>query len=237
MNPAMLVTLLFLSILGSLVTAQTSTTDARRCVAGSGVTTFPACRFVDSYFSNCSSYASVGSSLDVASSSSAATSYAYQYYNCFCAQSYLNALYDCNSEMRLCLGKGGLPDAHLSEQLSIWHKGCDTALSYSPTTPIQSSITASYNIDVCRTLELSCASLNNERDQCIFSQHSGPQLTSCLCQPPLLSLAYDCSVLVNVSCIQVPAHLTQMAEYGNCPNLADVITIPESLVRMPNPDK
>jgi hypothetical protein len=189
-----------------------------RCVANSGVTAFPACEYVYNEFSTCSAYAAASS--------------AYQYFNCYCQQKYFNALFDCDSEERLCLGTGELVDSHLSQQVSFWHSECDDKVNYTPTTPIISSITASYNIDYCNTVKLNCNSLTQERVLCDNIYQTGPaaSLTSCLCQPPLLTLAYDCSILGNVSCIQVPAALTNMAEYEHCSNLNAVLTLPPSVV-------
>lgn len=213
-----------LLLLGArLVVSQTSITlpDPARCVAGSGVTAFSACGYVYSQFATCSAYAAASS--------------AYDYYNCFCAQSYFNALFDCNSEERLCLGTGQQIDQQLSNQVSIWHSECDPHLAYTPTTPVQSSITASYSTQACSSAKASCSQLTNARVSCTQNFQSGNEasLTSCLCQPGLLTLAYGCSVLGNVSCIQVPAYLTQMAEYGHCSNLQQVLTIPASLVSSP----
>lgn len=212
----------FISLLltARVVFSQTSVTlpDPARCVAGSGVTAFPACKYVLSEFATCSAYAAASS--------------AYDYYNCYCAQKYFDSLFDCNSEERLCLGNGQQIDLQLSNQVSIWHSECDSHLAYSPTTPVQSSITASYNTNACLSADLDCNRLTNARVSCTQDYHPGQEksLTSCLCQPALLTLAYDCSVLGNVSCIQVPAHLSQMAEYGHCPNLEKSLTIPASLV-------
>lgn len=139
--------------------------------------------------------------------------------------------FSCNSEQRLCLGNNEV-DIHFEQPLSIWHSECDDKVNYSPTTPVLSSITASYDVNVCRTVDLECESLTRERVACTQTYVEGQEavLTSCLCAPPVLSLAYSCSVLGNVSCIQAPAHLTQMAEYGHCANLMNVLTIPDSVV-------
>lgn len=214
-----------LLLLGArLVASQTSLTvpDPARCVAGSGVTAFSACQYVYSQFATCSAYAAASS--------------AYDYYNCFCDQNYFDALFDCNSEERLCLGTGQQIDQYLSNQVSIWHSQCDPRLAYTPTTPVQSSITVSYSTQACSSAKASCSKLTNVRVSCTQNFQSGQEasLTSCLCQPALLTLAYGCSVLGNISCIQIPAQLTQMAEYGHCSNLQQVLTIPTSLVSSPH---
>jgi hypothetical protein len=64
-----------LLLLGILVSGQTLP-DPRRCVAGSNITAFPACSSWYEGFSTCSAFA--------------AASKAFSYYNCYCAQSFLN---------------------------------------------------------------------------------------------------------------------------------------------------
>ena len=203
------------------VNAQT-VPNASRCVANSGITAFPACQYVYNDFSTCSAYAAASS--------------ASQYYNCYCQQKFFNALFDCDSEERLCLGSGAEPDPHLSNEVSVWHSECDPIINYTPTTPVISSITASYNVNYCLTVDQNCESLTQQRGICTneYDQSSAAaSLTSCLCQPPLLTLAYDCSILGNVSCIQVPAALSNMAEYGHCSNLNAVLNLPPSVVSIP----
>ena len=214
-----LIKVLTWTVLSFITTARAQTVpNASRCVANSGVTAFPACQYIYSDFSTCSAYAAASS--------------AYQYYNCYCQQKFFDALFDCDSEERLCLGNGAEPDPHLSQEVSIWHSECDPIINYTPTTPIISSITASYNLDYCLTADQNCESLTQQRDVCTDDYDQGPaaSLTSCLCQPPLLTLAYECSILGNVSCIQVPAALSNMAEYGKCSNLNAVLTLPPSVV-------
>ena len=71
-----LVVLLFVT---ELVDAQ-HTENAARCVANSPITAFDGCKAWDSLVTSCGSYAE--------------TSDADGYFNCYCQQAYLNALYE-----------------------------------------------------------------------------------------------------------------------------------------------
>jgi hypothetical protein len=73
--------------------------------ANGGVTAFPAWQYFYNDFSICSAYAAASS--------------AYQCYNCYCQQKFFDALFDCDSEERLCLGSGMEPDPHLSLEVSM----------------------------------------------------------------------------------------------------------------------
>jgi hypothetical protein len=103
---------------------------------------------------------------------------------------------------------------------------------YTPTTPILSSITVSYDPDACPAASTACGQMDYSRSQCLLTGHTSDTtaFSSCLCNPAILSLEYTCSVLGNVSCLQVPAHLDSMTGYSYCNNINDVLTIPESLV-------
>ncbi|QIW98063.1 hypothetical protein AMS68_003581 [Peltaster fructicola] len=73
------------SVLASLLAAVAAqhTQDPKLCVIGSPVTTFKDCHALDSYIESCGKYAS--------------TSDATKYYNCYCQQDYVNAIYGTKS--------------------------------------------------------------------------------------------------------------------------------------------
>ena len=103
---------------------------------------------------------------------------------------------------------------------------------YTPTTPVLSSISVSYDPKECSAASTACERMSYSRSQCLLTGKTSDTsaYSSCLCDPAILSLEYSCRVLGNVSCLQVPAHLDQMTGYSYCDNINEVLTVPESLV-------
>lgn len=121
------------------------------------------------------------------------------------------------------MGNEGI-DGYILSDISVWHSICDNKISFTPTTPPLSSITAPYNGDYCTTAFSSCVSVSYELGQCQLSYGSiGSTVLSCLCQPKILSLEYTCEFLGNISCQQMSAALTNMAAYPYCTNLLSVL--------------
>ena len=65
------------------------TQDPRRCVANSGITDFPGCHAWDNLVSSCNSVGDC--TLDTATP---LCNQPLSYFNCYCQQAYLNALYE-----------------------------------------------------------------------------------------------------------------------------------------------
>lgn len=142
------------------------------------------------------------------------------------------AFSSCNNEERLCLGSTAI-DSDFQNDYNCWHSVCDPIINYTPTSPQYSSITAPYDLNYCLTAQAACTQMSASRSQCALEYNSGDPTTSvssCLCAPPVLSLEYTCSFLQNISCAQVPAHLSQIAGWTFCENLPDVLTVPASVV-------
>lgn len=139
----------------------------------------------------------------------------------------------CNNEQRRCFGATTI-DIDFTADYSSWHSYCDPVVIYTPTTPILSPITASYNLDYCTTAKDACLSMAYTRSSCYLAYQSNSALTpyrSCMCAPPVLSQEFTCSFLANISCAQVPAHLDHMSGWTFCDNFEQVLTVPPSLVR------
>jgi hypothetical protein len=127
----------------------------------------------------------------------------------------------CENEERLCLGTD---DGSLQTAIDGWHSACDGEITFSPTTPVVTSLTATYNQDFCNTAGSACASGLDLTSQCSLSYTSlGAQFSSCICQPELLSLQYTCLYQVNTSCFGEPATLTNLPAYKLCDNAASVL--------------
>ena len=125
--------------------------------------------------------------------------------------------------MRLCYGNGDL-DELMQSELAIWNSGCDSILTYSPTTPALSSVATTYDVQYCTTAASACQAGLDAIQSCSINYLGQPQpYSSCNCQPSLLSAEYTCGFLGNVSCEQIPGTLTNLAQYNLCTNFMQVL--------------
>lgn len=131
----------------------------------------------------------------------------------------------CESEYRLCFDDDS-QDLPIENQLEIWHSICDSRLTFSLTTPVVSNIITSFHPNFCNTAVSACDSGILSQSECseTYAGHgSASAFSSCLCQPKLLSLAYTCNVLGNISCQLTPGAVTNMPQYKLCTNLLEVL--------------
>ena len=129
----------------------------------------------------------------------------------------------CESELHLCLDSDD-DDGSLQTAIAEWHSACDIEITFSLTTPVVTSLTATYNDDFCSAAGSACASEADLISQCSLSHTTlGAQFSSCYCQPELLSLQYTCEYLLNTSCFGEPAALTDIPAYNFCDNAASVL--------------
>jgi len=193
-------------ILSSDVSAVTPTSlFTTSCVPGSQQTSFP----------NCNNFNNYATCADKSTDQ--------EWKSCLCNQDYLNSLFGCESEMRLCFESDRL-DTTYEEALSLWHSLCNTFTTFSASTPPVSVVSASYDI-FCgdNGVQSACTTASLLFDQCTSSFSSNnARFTSCLCQPRFLSLDYSCEYLGNTSCLGIPATAPNMVGYP-CPNFAEII--------------
>lgn len=125
--------------------------------------------------------------------------------------------------MRLCYGNNDL-DELMQSELAVWNSGCDDKITYSPTTPVLSTVTATYDVQYCTTAASACQDGLDALQSCSINYlGQAQQYSSCYCQPSLLSAEYTCGFLGNVSCEQIPATLTNMVQYRYCTNFMEVL--------------
>ncbi|KAE9379449.1 hypothetical protein N431DRAFT_500027 [Stipitochalara longipes BDJ] len=186
--------------------ADSTSSFSVSCVPGSQQTVFPACNHFLNFGNTCPNLP---------------TDEAWK--ECLCNQDYINSLFGCESEVRLCFQDGD-QDYQYQSALSLWHSLCNTFLpsSLTITTPLLSTITAEYR-PLCPDEEQACQTARLIYDNCgmSFTNHDAP-FTSCYCQPGWLSLDYQCEFLGNTSCAGIPATLSNLIGY-DCPNFQDII--------------
>jgi hypothetical protein len=164
---------------------------------------------------------------------------------CICAQSVFNAIYNCESNLRLCLGSN-LFDSDLQAELSDWHSVCDSYIGNSITTPILSTLTSTApGLETCDILqkESACNSEAAIFDACT-SSYSGltassdiSKYSSCLCQTPLLSLQYLCEFLCSDTSSAGTSALTVLPAAKLCTNFASfmaTVGLPKTLPDLAN---
>jgi hypothetical protein len=121
----------------------------------------------------------------------------------------------CENEMRQC-GQNYAFDSSAQQVLQNWHEDCDRFITFTPTTPPLTSLTATFNQQICTALESSCQSFDVQYSSCTGSYTGSTDLTSCFCRPLMLSLASECLYDGNVSCKSTTAALSNIALYSQC---------------------
>ncbi|PMD57429.1 uncharacterized protein K444DRAFT_53885 [Hyaloscypha bicolor E] len=181
--------------------------DPKICLPGGGVTSFSNCPALFSSINYCNEPSVITAGPDP--------------FACICNQDYLNLLFGCHDEERLCIGDTDL-DAGFQSGLGAWNSACEALTTAAITTPLVSSIIVSANLDWCTTVFLACESFSVSQEDC-SSSYSGEYFFSCACKPNILSLMYTCQFLANTSCLDSSAALTNLVYYGYCPSLVSVL--------------
>ncbi|PMD41721.1 hypothetical protein L207DRAFT_582152 [Hyaloscypha variabilis F] len=155
--------LLSLTLAVRLVFAQ-DTFNPSMCVSGSGITTFPNCNYFSETSDQCNSY-SIRSQLLA----------------CYCNQPLLNAIYNCESEARICFGDDD-EDTVIQNDLATWHNLCDTYITFSPTTPLVSTVSGgTVDFEACTVGESACARQSVLVTSCSLSA-KGTSFFPCVCE-------------------------------------------------------
>jgi hypothetical protein len=121
----------------------------------------------------------------------------------------------CENEMRQC-GLNYAFDSSAQQVLQNWHQDCDSFITFTPTTPPLTSLTATFNQQICTALESSCLSFDVEYSSCTDSYTAFTDLKSCICRPPMLSLVSECRYDGNISCKLTTAALSNIRLYSEC---------------------
>lgn len=189
--------------LSRIVFGQTSLLNPSNCEPGSPVTAFTNCQYLINTVQQCNN--TYGTNKNA-------------FLNCFCTQPLFNSIFGCESEQRLCFFNQNF-DSSAQEVVANWHSDCDTYITFSPTTPVLSTLSRTINPDVCTSAYSSCASMSYEIEQCSSSFPSSSAIKSqisCACDTKILSLAYQCEYVGNVSCQMMSAELTNVFGYSLC---------------------
>jgi hypothetical protein len=191
--------------LSRIVFGQTSLLNASNCEPGSPVTAFTNCQYLNNTVEQCNDMYGTNENA---------------FLNCFCTQLLFNSIFGCENEDRLCFFNQDL-DSSAQEFLANWHSDCDAFITFSPTTPVLSTLSVTANPDFCTSLFSSCASASYEIEECSSSFPSPSAIISqisCVCNTKILSLAYQCEYVNNASCQLTSATLSNVFGYSFCSN-------------------
>jgi hypothetical protein len=123
----------------------------------------------------------------------------------------------CQSDVQLCL-ESHMFDSQFDIKIRDWHAECDKYVTTTITTPIEPTITTTYDFRACDRLQQSCVSADYERGKCSseYMHTSSMSFTSCACQPKVYSLCSECSYNGNVSCKRTTAAESNLWGYSFC---------------------
>lgn len=114
-------------------------------------------------------------------------------------------------------------DSGLSQFVSVWHQTCDSYITFTPTTPAKATITASYDAAACTSIYSDCVSVSISRRSCRESYTAAVDQSSCVCDPGIQTMNFNCKYAGNETCLGVPAATTKLYGYGFCSNFDSVI--------------
>jgi hypothetical protein len=212
---------------GVVAVGQSSITSLDAAICNGALSTFSACNGLYSTIQYCAGP-------DVATGA--------PFISCYCNQQLYDQIFEygsfpnyqvrsntdmrsCGSEQRLCYGNN-MFDGQMNALASNWNSACDRVITFTPTTPAASTLSASYDQQYCTTAASACQDQDNALQSCSISYlgKDTAKFSSCFCDPPVLSAAFTCGYLGNVSCAAAPATLSNFVQYTACDNFASLFS-------------
>ncbi|KAF2260342.1 hypothetical protein CC78DRAFT_584903 [Lojkania enalia] len=137
--------------------------------------------------------------------------------DCYCRQEVLSSYFACKDDITRCLETHRF-DPQFDEKVKRWHEACDERITTSLTTPVVTSLTATYDFGACQRLHESCLSADYETNRCseTYLPTSSMSFLSCCCQPPIYSLVSECQFNGNISCKRTSAAESNIMGYSYC---------------------
>ena len=117
--------------------------------------------------------------------------------------------------MRQC-GQNYAFDSSAQAILANWHSDCDAFIIFSPTTSPPTSLTATFNQQICTALGFSCLSFDVEPFSCSDSYTAFTDLKNCISRPFILNLTNECLYDSNISCKSTTAASNNIALFLQC---------------------
>ncbi|KAK4100619.1 hypothetical protein N658DRAFT_91118 [Parathielavia hyrcaniae] len=136
---------------------------------------------------------------------------------CFCVQNVLNLMVECKGEVRECAG-GYAFDADHDESIALWREKCDQYLTFTPTTPVLTSLTTVIDVEECTSIVEACLRRDAGVSSCSQSHSANAEeQVSCLCRPSQLWAASRCFVDRTDCAFKMESiALSRVPEYRSC---------------------
>lgn len=132
-----------------------------------------------------------------------------------CAREVLTISRSCKAAMRECLLTYNF-DSDMDKLISAWHRGCDSHLSSSLTTPLLTPLSTVYNVDDCSSAADACVQRSYGAASCKSAYTGATESLNCLCQPTQVSLASRCKI-DGTKCFETTSlAISDIWEYKNC---------------------
>jgi hypothetical protein len=147
----------------------------------------------------------------------------------------LTLVASCKSEQRLCVENDNL-DSAVDSIIDNWHIECDSFVSSeasSITTPVVTSLTATFDVLNCQSIAQSCLQALQASTVCSTKYTVGVDFNSCLCQSSILSLASVCEYDGNVSCKLTTANIQNVYGWGSCQGYQTILVSTQLLEEPP----
>ncbi|KAG7284822.1 hypothetical protein NEMBOFW57_009437 [Staphylotrichum longicolle] len=107
----------------------------------------------------------------------------------------------CKSDARLCFLSNHF-DAYYDQQINEWHDECQPYLTSTLTTPAAVSLTATYEVEDCKTAYINCGQLASTFTSCSAAYTQAADLSGCLCASDVLALATECQIEGYSKCVR-----------------------------------
>jgi hypothetical protein len=141
----------------------------------------------------------------------------------------------CKGEFRQC-ALGNDFDSESDTLIAAWQDACGPYLPSGITTPEVAAATKTLAGglagNVCVSLAESCAQRSQSITACSSSHTAAADLTSCRCQPSLVTLASGCDIDFRETCLQETVTRSNIFEFRVCEATATTDRLPASTVRI-----
>jgi hypothetical protein len=127
----------------------------------------------------------------------------------------------CQNELRQCF-QGNEADNIFQSALFSWSQDCIGYITYSPTTPVLTTLATDIPAFCGTQVEAACNEAEEILGACETITNSA-KFSSCLCQPQFLSQDYTCEYLGNVTCLSTTAAFTNLIGSSACSNFGQYI--------------
>jgi hypothetical protein len=111
-------------------------------------------------------------------------------------------------------------DGHYDEDIETWHNECQQYLTFTPTTPVLTSLAYTRDSDKCMSAYDACLQRDagvKSCDQLYSSRKNITEAVVCLCRPSQISMASRCYLdRTNCGAIWTTVNISTVDEFERC---------------------